>query len=101
MNRVITAFGLIGLSIISTGAIAQEAGTPVAKQVTVPIDRVLGKKIKLTDEERDTLEEQKRHNRAMEKALRRMGRDNAFSLGGGRHSQPKRVKRLPPNSSHY
>ena len=73
----------------------------IARQVRIPVDQVLGAKIKPTDEERDALKEQRRHNRKVEKELRRLVRDDRFAFPKGATAQPARVRTLPPSASRY
>jgi hypothetical protein len=81
---------------------AQEAPT-IARQERVPIEQVLGGRIKLSDKEKDDLKEVRRHNKAIEKEFRAMrkGRDDRFALASGRSRQPTRVRTLPANSNSY
>lgn len=79
-------------------------GATVVRQVRLPVDKVLGGKIEPSREERDVARETSRHNRAMEKELRRLIKDNRrnpFMLGARVKRQPKAVRRLDPHSSSY
>ena len=79
-------------------------GATVVRQVRLPVDKVLGGKIEPSREERDAAKEARRHNKAMEKELRRLVKDNRhnpFMLGAKATRQPKTVRRLDPRSSSY
>jgi hypothetical protein len=93
---------LITLALLSAsvGAHAQEAPV-IARQVRIPVDQVLGGKIRIDKDERDTLKEQRRHHRKVEKELRKLIRDDRFQLPRGATGQPTRVRTLPPGSSSY
>lgn len=89
-------------AMLSSPLAAQDAPT-MARQERVPIDQVLGGKIKLSDKERDEMKEVRRHNKAIEKEMKAMrkGRGDRFSLPTGRNRQPTTVRRMPPNSNSY
>lgn len=79
-------------------------GATVVRQVRLPVDKVLGGKIEPSREERDAAKEAMRHNKAMEKELRRLVKDNRhnpFMLGAKVKRQPRTVRRLDPRSSSY
>ena len=83
---------------------AQDQRTVTARQVVVPVSEVLGGKVrKPTDDERDQAKEDRRHHRAMEKQLRRLMKDNPFTLASGPRSARKaaRLRTLPPNAKAY
>lgn len=98
MNRLNIA---VALAALLAGTAPCGAQTTV-RQETLSVQDVLSGKVKQTDIERDALKETKRHNREVEKVLRKMSKDDRFRLGGGRKvRQTRTTNSLPPNAKAY
>lgn len=95
---------IFAIALALTAQIQQDAqGATIVRQMHVPIDKVLGAKLEPSREERNAAKEQKRHNRAMEKELRKLvkdGRRNPFVLGAAKR-QPRTVRTLDASSNRY
>jgi chaperonin cofactor prefoldin len=103
MKTLILLTALVASPVIAQDAVQRADGTTVVQQRRLSVGDVLGGKVQLSKTEKDTLKEQKRHNKAMEKELRGMikdRRDSPFTLGHAR-KQPRQVRSLPANSSSY
>lgn len=100
MHPIITAIGLL-TQVAGSAHPQQGVQEPtVARQKVIPADEVLSGRIKITKDEKDALKEQIRHNRVIEKELRKMRKDDRFTLGRAK-PQPKRVRTFPAHSNRY
>lgn len=81
-------------------AAAQDEGV-LARQVRVPVDQVLGSRIELSDADKRDAKERERHNRVMEKVMKRLDKDGTRFMLGQKEQKAKPLKFLPANSSKY
>lgn len=81
----------------------REDGSIVVPQVKVSVKDMMSGKTPVSKTERDEFKEKERHNRAVEKALRRYrSKDDPFAMPqGGKANRAGPVKRLPPNAKSY
>lgn len=90
---------ILALSFAPSEVKAQDS--VIVRQESIPVEQVLGGKYKPSKAERESARETKRHNKALEKEVRKFRKDSPFSFGQNRQKQPKQVKRLSPNSNNY
>lgn len=106
MKTIILFAALVATPLAAKEASGQKDGAVTVQQKRLSVGDVLGGRVKLSKTEKETLKEQKRHNKAMEKELRGMvkdRRDSPFTLGHPtrRAKQPRQVRSLPANSNSY
>jgi len=106
MKNLMLLAALVATPLAAQEAPVQKDGAVTVQQKRLSVDDVLGGKVRLSKTEKETLKEQKRHNKAMEKELRGMvkdRRDSPFTLEHPtrRAKQPRQVRSLPANSNSY
>lgn len=97
MNRTLRTACLTALLAITGAASAQQE----VQQKQLSVDQVIGPDAKPDKSEIADAKERERHNREMEKQLKKIAKENRFAMGAGARLQTKTTQQLPPNSTSY
>lgn len=105
MHPIIAAIGLLthlahGAPTAQQASFSSQEGTVIQQRV-LPVGDVVGGKLTVSKSDRDAVKEQRRHNKAMEREISKLHKNDPFAFGAKAKRQPKGMRTLPANSNAY